>query len=242
MGCSIWTVALGRQLGLGKPDLRTLAVGGLLFDVGKLKVDKELLNNDRRLSEEEFGIVKQHVPLGVQSLRNGGVINPDILDMAAFHHERHSGRGYPKGLVGNDIPVFARIAGIVDSYDAMTSQRAYAKAMSPSQAIKALYEWRDVHFQAELVEEFIQAIGLYPAGTLVELSSGEVAIVVAESRSRRLKPTVMVVLDRDKKPVDDLDTIDLMKVTQTEDGQPLEIADSLEADAYGIDMSEIELF
>ncbi len=242
MGCSIWTVALGRQLGLGKADLRTLAVGGLLFDVGKLRIDKSLLNNDRRLTEEEFEIVKQHVPLGVQSLRDGGVLNSDILDMAAYHHERHSGRGYPKGLVGNDIPVFARIAGIVDSYDAMTSQRAYARPMSPSQAIKALYQWCDVHFQAELVEEFIQAIGLYPAGTLVELSSGEVAIVVAESRTRRLRPTVMVLLDVDKNPVDKIVNVDLMKTSTTEDGESLEIVDSLEADAYGIDISAIELF
>jgi hypothetical protein len=162
--------------------------------------------------------------------------------MAAYHHERHSGRGYPNGLAGTDIPVFARIAGIVDCYDAITSQRAYANPMSPSQAIKLLYQWRDVHFQAELVEEFIQAIGLYPAGTLVQLSSGEVAIVVAESRTRRLRPNVMVLLDADKKPIDDIRTIDLMQETHMENGEPLDIVDSLEAEAYGIDMSAIELF
>jgi HD-GYP domain-containing protein (c-di-GMP phosphodiesterase class II) len=239
--CSIWSVALGRQLGLPKADLRSLAIGGLLFDVGKLQLDKSLLACNRRLTTAEFEQIKQHVHLGAEALENSGVINRDVLAMVAHHHERHNGNGYPDGLAGNDIPVFARIAAIVDCYDAITSNRPYAKALPPSLAIKKLYEWKDIDFQAELVEEFIQAVGIYPAGSLVELSSGEVAIVVAEYRSRRLRPQVMVLLDQDKTPLTDVTFIDLLNKTHTADGRPLEIIGSLEPDAYGIDMTAIQL-
>lgn len=241
VGASIWAVALGRQLGLPKSDLRSLAVGGLLFDVGKLGVSPDLLNASRTLTEEEFVEVRSHVGKGVEMIRASGLMNQDVLDMVAHHHERHDGSGYPGGLSGDDVPVYARIAAIVDCYDAITSHRSYARAIPPSVAIKMLYEWRDVEFQAELIEEFIQAVGIYPAGTLVELSSGEVAVVVAEYRTRRLRPKVMILLDADKQPLMDLKIIDMLQQTTTDDGGTLDIASSLEPEAYGIDMTAIKL-
>ena len=241
LGASIWAVALGRQLGLPKSDLRSLAIGGLLFDVGMLKVDKELLKSDKPLTDEEFQQVRDHVNLGVEMIQDSGLMNQDVIDMITYHHERHDGSGYPKKLRGDDIPVFARIAAIVDCYDAITSHRSYARAIPPSTAIKMLYEWKDIDFQAELVEEFIQAVGIYPAGTLVELSSGEVAVVVAEYRTRRLRPKVMVLLDADKQPLAAIRTVDLLNVKETAAGEPLDIVSSLEPDAYGIDMAAIQL-
>ncbi len=241
VGASIWAVALGRQLGLPRADLRSLAIGGLLFDVGKLGVPADLLQATRKLSDEEFAQVRNHVNRGVDMIQSSGLMNRDVLDMVAHHHERHDGSGYPQGLAGDKIPIYARIAAIVDCYDAITSHRSYARAIPPSVAIKMLYEWRDIEFQAELIEEFIQAVGIYPAGTLVELSSGEVAVVVAEYRTRRLRPRVMVLLDADKQPLADLKMIDMLNQTTTEDGQPLDIVNSLEPEAYGIDMTAIKL-
>jgi HD-GYP domain-containing protein (c-di-GMP phosphodiesterase class II) len=241
LAASIWAVALGRQLGLPKSDLRTLATGGLLFDIGKLRVDDQLLNADRKLTDAEFAQVKRHVQYSVDSLKTGSVMNQDIIDMVAYHHERHNGKGYPYGLAGDDIPVFARIAAIVDCYDAMTSKRRYARAVSPAQAIKKLFEWKDVDFQGELVEAFIQAIGIYPAGTLVELSTGEVAVVVAEYRTRRLRPQVMVLLNSAKQPVEEVCILDLKNDPLTVEGEPLDIVNSLSPDDYGIDMSSIQL-
>ncbi len=168
-------------------------------------------------------------------------MNMDVLAMVSYHHERHDGSGYPEGLSGDRIPIFARIAAIVDCYDAITSHRSYARATSPSIAIKKLYEWKDIDFQAELVEEFIQAVGIYPAGTLVELSSGEVAVVIAEYRTRRLRPKLMVLLDSEKQPLLDVRMIDLLHQKETEDGRPLDIVSSLEPEAYGIDMTAIQL-
>lgn len=241
LGASIWAVALGRQLGLPMKDLRSLAVGGLLFDVGKLSVDPELLNATRPLTDEEFHQVRSHVALGVEQIKGAGNLSSDVVDMVAHHHERHDGSGYPNGLKGDAIPVFARIAAIVDCYDAITSHRSYARAMPPSQAIKMLYEWKDVDFQAELVETFIQAIGIYPAGTLVELSTGEVAVVIAEYRSRRLRPKVMVLLDCSKQPLAEVKTVDLLAESEKGDDARIDIVGSLEPDAYGIDMAGISL-
>ena len=241
VGSSIWAVALGRQLGLPKSDLRSLAVGGLLFDIGKLKVKPELLGATQTLTDEEFVEVRRHVQLGVEIISNSGLMNKGVLDMVAHHHERHDGSGYPDGLAGDNIPLYARIAAIVDCYDAITSHRSYARAMPPAVAIKKMYEWRDIDFQAELVEEFIQAVGIYPAGTLVELSSGEVAVVVAEYRTRRLRPKVMVLLDADKQPTSEVKVVDLFTEKLTADGKPLEISNSLEPEAYGIDMAAIKL-
>jgi putative nucleotidyltransferase with HDIG domain len=241
VGASIWAVALGRQLGLPKSDLRSLAVGGLLFDIGKLRIPPELLLARRPLSDEEFAQVRNHVSLGVEMIQQSGLMNRDVLDMVAYHHERFNGSGYPKSLSGDDIPIFARIAAIVDCYDAITSHRSYARGFPPSAAIKMMYEWRNIEFQGELIEEFIQAVGIYPAGTLVELSSGEVAVVVAEYRTRRLRPRVMVLLDANKQPSAELRMIDLLTEKTTADGQPLEIANSLEPEAYGIDMAAIQL-
>ncbi|PLW83786.1 diguanylate cyclase [Kineobactrum sediminis] len=241
LGASIWAVALGRQLGLPRSDLRSLAIGGLLFDVGKLRVDPDLLNTERNLTPDEFREVRNHVVYGEEMIGETGLMNTDVIAMVTHHHERHNGSGYPRGLSGDAIPIFARIAAIVDCYDAITSHRSYARAISPSTAIKMLYDAKDVDFQAELVEEFIQAVGIYPAGTLIELSSGEIAVVVAEYRTRRLRPRVMVLLDANKEPVSNVRLVDLLDETEDATGKPLDIVQSLEPDAYGIDMTSIRL-
>ncbi len=240
LSVAIWAVALGRQIGLHKRDLRSLATGAMLMDVGKLLVDPELLRANRALTEEETREMRHHVAHGVHLVKKSGIINQDILDMVGFHHERHDGSGYPRGLKGDQIPPFARIAGIVDTYDAVTSNRSYATARAPADAIKVLYEERDKRFQAELVEAFIQAIGIYPAGTIVELTSGEVGIVVAESRKRRLLPKVILVLDRKKKPYPRPKIVDLQDTQTPYQDKPISIARSLEPGAHDIDIARYQ--
>jgi HD-GYP domain-containing protein (c-di-GMP phosphodiesterase class II) len=234
-GASVWAVALGRQLGLPRVDLQRLAVGALLLDVGKLKVPEALLLKRERLTPGEFQLIKSHVEFGLQMLDGTGILSRSITDMVEFHHERHGGHGYPRGIGGDDIPVFGRIAAIVDCYDAITSRRPYAAPMSPSHAVKKLYAWRDIDFDADLVEEFIQAIGIYPAGTLLELSNGEVGVATAGYRTRRLRPQLLLVLDRDKKPYPEPRPLDLLVVTHDQDGKALEIATSLEPGSFGVD-------
>ena len=227
-------------------EIRDYAFRELDGTVGGVITDQDLLALSVRrgsLTPEERRKIQAHVVHTTEFLS----VLPwppelaDVPEIAGAHHERIDGSGYPMGLAGDKIPVFARMAGIIDSYDAMTSHRPHAQAMSSAEAIRELYDNKDVKYQAELVEEFIQAIGLYPAGTLVELSTGEVAIVTAESQTRRLRPQVMVVLDSAKQPVNEIRTHNLLEETHNRDGDPLHIVNALEPDAYGIDMNAIAL-
>lgn len=231
---AVWAVAIGREIGLPVHELKILGMGALLLDVGVLQLSDTVLEKSGSLDEEELDYVRSHVRLGTENLRNTRGINERVIEMAACHHERYDGSGYPRGLKGNDIPVYARIAAIADAYDAMTSERPYKPAKSPCEAIAYLYAERDRTFQSELVEQFIQAVGLYPSGTMVELSSGEVAIVVAESRSRRLKPKVLVLTDIHKRPLIEFHELDLYKQEVDDFGKALKIVGSLEPGSYGL--------
>lgn len=237
---SVWAVAFGRQLGLPPQDLKSLALGAMLLDVGKLEISSSLLNKKDEISDKELQLLRSHVKHSLSALDKSATNNQDVWDMVAYHHERLNGSGYPDQLRGDQISLFAQMAGIVDSYDAMTSDRPYSPAISPSSAIKSLYHSRGTEFDAVLVEEFIQAVGLYPAGTLVLLSSGEVGIVIAEGRTRRLKPQVLLLLDAEKNPLDDIRIINLMDTSAQENDRVVEITQSLEPRSYGIDPEAIQ--
>lgn len=234
LGCSMWSMAMGRQLGLPRMDIESLGIGGLLLDVGKTQIPEKLLTKKELLSEQENAIIQSHVQKSMEILLRDNKVNIKILGMIEHHHERINGEGYPEGLTGDYIPLFAKIAAIVDCYDAITSHRSYAKAISSQEAVKKIYEWRGKDFQAELVEEFIQAVGMFPAGTLIELTDGSVAVVVNESRTRRLRPKVMLLLNPDKSMREDYIICDLKQETHTADGAPLDIAHALPIGSFGI--------
>lgn len=234
LGVAVWVTALGRQIGMPRDELAHIAFGGVLLDIGKLKIPAEILQKTSSLNREEYDLVKKHVQFSVDLMQSHGGISDDVFAMVAHHHERYDGSGYPHGLSGNKIPLFSRMAAIADSYDAMTSRRHYATALSPSAAVSKLYEARDILYQAELIEEFIQAIGIYPAGTLVELSDGRVGVVVAEYRTRRLRPRILLLLDEDKQTLEQTTTLNLMDTKKDARNKPLHISRSLEPGAYGI--------
>ena len=231
--CSALAVAFGRQLGLPAEQIHELAIGALLFDIGKTKIPKRLLAKPGKLTEEEFSSVKIHVEFGLGIVDADKSVTPQMRAMIATHHERFNGTGYPKRLKGGEIPLTGRIAAIVDFYDAVTSERPYSPAMSPHDAIKYLYKLRNTHYQDELIEQFIQTIGAYPIGTLVELSTGEVAIVIGQNQIRRLLPQIIVILDENKKPLSDPPTRD--------PDNAVTIRKSLEPGSYEIEPEEFYL-
>jgi hypothetical protein len=162
-----------------------------------------------------------------------------IVTMIATHHERFDGSGYPHKLKGDEIPLVGRIAGIVDCYDAMISERCYAKPKSTYDAVRELKRLGSNAFPAELVELFIQAVGVFPTGTLVELNSGEVGVVTGQNRYRRLRPEVMLILDAQKRVRDEFTTIDLLTCDENAGKTPrLWITRGLERGAYDIDPTE----
>lgn len=240
VSCSVWAVAFGRHLGLPEDQLNALATGCFLFDIGKCKLPKKLLRSTKRLTAEEFKLIKQHVLLGWEMVRNTKGIGTDVVDMIRTHHERHNGSGYPLGTQGEMIPLFGRIAGIVDAYDAITSERPYCKPVPAYEAIESLYQWRGIDFQEELVEQFIQVVGIYPVGSLVELSNRHIGVVIAQNEHYRLRPQVMLLLDDKKRLLDDFYEVDLRDGLDDESDSPrLTITKGLPPGAYGLDHKQL---
>ena len=229
---SIYAFLLGRHLGYDQQELQMLGLGAMLLDIGKTKIPDTLLNKVEALTESETSLIRKHVDFGLEVLDQTAEISPIVRSMLETHHERHDGTGYPKGLAGESIPMFGRIAGIVDSFDAMTSQRPYAQQISTYECLRAFNQLSDKLFQKQIVEQFIQAIGFFPTGTLVELSNESVGVVVRQNSSSKLKPDVIVILDKNKNFKDEFVTISL------EERKSLWINKGLEPGSYDIDPTE----
>jgi HD-GYP domain-containing protein (c-di-GMP phosphodiesterase class II) len=198
---SLYLIALGRHLGIPKAQLIDLGLIGMLADVGKIKLPRALLDKPGPLSPAEFDLVKGHVALGLGSLEGSTGLPSAVLQGIAQHHERLDGSGYPGGLTSDQIGVYGRMSAIADSFSAMTTPQSYANASSAQEALLSLYEAGGTSFSAPLIEQFVQAVGVFPVGSLVELSNGEVAVVVAHNRVRRLEPRVLVLTAPDKSPL-----------------------------------------
>src|SRR5690606_14166049 len=175
-----------------------------------------------------------HVRLGLEALHRDMRLAQPVEEGIAQHHERLDGTGYPKGLRGEEIGVFGRMAAIADSFAALIAVRAYANASAPQDALMNLYEWAGTSFDEPLVEQFVQAIGLFPVGSLVELSTGEVAVVLAHSRVRRLEPRVMVLTGADKSPTAAPFERDLLARSKDHERGPVRIVRGLADGAYGL--------
>ncbi len=239
---SVWATILGRQIGLRREDLDVMALGAMLLDVGKTQLPVEILIKPGDLDDNEKELMRRHVQFGLDILQKSGEVDSRVLDMVAYHHERYNGTGYPGGVKGNDIPVFGRVAGIVDAYDAMITTRPYAEPVSSYDALRNLRVLADVEFQAEIVEQFTRAIGVFPTGTLVELNTGQVAIVTKQNRIRRLRPEIMIVMDADKKLLDQFQVIDLNEEKVAPQGNhSLWIEQGLPPGSHGIDPAEFYL-
>jgi HD-GYP domain-containing protein (c-di-GMP phosphodiesterase class II) len=161
-----------------------------------------------------------------------------VRDIVGSHHERFDGGGYPQGLAGAAIPLAARMAAIIDTYDALCTPRPYREAVSRHHALREIYAGRDSAFQGELVEQFQSCLGVYPTGSLVELTSGEIAIVMVQNHARRLLPRVAVLTTREKAPLDDFRIVDLMRQVGHEN---VEVGRSLPPGSHGIDPKEFFL-
>lgn len=234
---SVYLLALGRHLGFPTPELHHLGMAGLLLDLGKINTPRRLLDKRGKLTPEEFEEVKRHVEYGLELLAGSPIIHSNVLEGISQHHERLNGRGYPKGLKGDDIGIFGRMAGIVDSFAALTSPRPYETTISPSDALSKLYDASGEYFHRPLLERFVQAIGAFPVGSLVELSTGEVAVVVRHNRVRRLQPAVLLITDPRKQPLDRPMGFDLLYQQSVGRDSPVHIRCGLPVDAYDIDTS-----
>ena len=193
MNVCVLAVSFGRSLGMEKAELEILGLGGLLHDLGKMRVPLEILNKPSKLTFEEFEVMKTHPMEGYTMLKAQEDLPSEVLDIVKHHHERRNGKGYPEHLDGDNINNMTRIVAIVDVYDAITSDRCYHDAISPYDALKNMYEWVNEDFDKEIIEKFIKCLGIYPIGSVVKLNKGHVGLVVSASEKSKLRPIVMLV-------------------------------------------------
>ena len=236
---AVYLVALGRHLGLPKDFLERLGITGLLLDIGYIKLPSGLLQKNDRLTLEEFEIIKGHVRLGLEILKEMPNLHTDILEGVAQHHERENGSGYPAGISKGDISLFGRMAAIVHSFTALTNTRFHTKAVSAYEALKSISTMSGEYYLDSMVEQFIQTIGIFPVGSLVELSSGEVAVIISQSKVRRLKPRVLIISGPDKSPVPHPATLDLL--FQPETSVAVHILRGLPTGAFNLDVRQYYL-
>jgi HD-GYP domain-containing protein (c-di-GMP phosphodiesterase class II) len=237
----IYMIIFGRFLKLAREELELLGLLGLLQDIGKLRLPASVTEKKGPLTTEELEVAKSHVEHSVAILRATPGLPPRLPDLAALHHERQDGSGYPCGLEGGQIGLHGAIAAIADTFDALTAPRAYAEPLSPSSALSYLYKERGSGFHPELVEQFIQCVGVFPVGSVVELNSGEIGLVITQNLVRRLKPRVMVVLDAQGHPVRPHKIMDLDRDPLLRPDEPYRIRRSLDHTRVQVDPKELFL-
>jgi len=233
----ILAILLGRELKFSIEELNSIGLCALLHDIGKMKVPLEILNKPGKLDGDELEIMRKHAQFGHDILMMAPNIDQDAVDVAYGHHEHLSGTGYPRGVDKTELSIFTKIVAVADAYDAITSDRVYQKGRSHFMALDILVKGMNVEFEADLVIQFINCIGFYPQGNLVELSSGEIGIVAEQNKSDRLKPKVLLILDENKKTVNGR-ILDLALNVSDVNRVPYEIKQVVRPQDYSIDLAK----
>lgn len=230
---SILALTLGRFMGFSQKMVEELGMGALLHDVGEVNIPVELLRAGAK-TPEESELLRKHTIYGVEILRAAHGIPDSTIDVAFAHHEQVDGKGYPRGLTGSSLTIFAKIVAIVDVYDKLTHGKG-ERSISTAEALRYLYLYRDKLFDAKLTEAFIKCLGIYPVGSLVELETGEVGIVVSTQPGEHLYPRLLLVRGPEKRPYAPPRLINLAMFGKSEP-QKYAIRQVLPPDAYGVDM------
>lgn len=234
---SLYSIALGRHLDLPVNEIERLGLCGMMHDIGKMETPLNVLNKAGRLTPEEMEIMKQHPGHGRNILISTRNVDPQVVDVAFGHHERLGGQGYPRGIDGTGLTPYVKMVAIVDTYDAVSSDRVYQQGRTHMDGISVLTRMRSTGFDSSLVFKFVECLGIYPPGTVVEMSNGEVGIVVEVNPEHKIRPKVLLLFDELKRPRKHR-LVDLSKLDLDASGQSYRIKAVLRPDAYGINLRE----
>ena len=234
----ILTLAFSCYLGLKKDMIQQLGTGALLHDIGETKLPDGLFWKSEPFSKEEKKEVHKHTEYGLEIIKKIQGLHPVVFDIVSDHHERLNHSGFPGQAGGDEISYNAMLVSIVDVYDSVTMGYEGRPVISCTGALKSMYDWRDELFQGELIEHFIQCLGIYPIGSVVKLNSGEVGIIVTFDDCSRLAPRVMLLLDKERKYYPVPRMLDLSQFRESDEKFLYEIKQVVNPEDYGIDIRQ----
>ncbi len=237
LNVSILSIVLGRHINLSAADLNKVGLCGMMHDVGKLLIPPEILHKSGPLDEEEIRTMKTHTRLGYNLLKSSDSMSSSAATVALTHHEQIDGRGYPRRMQESGISHFTKIVSIANAYDSMTSDKGYQKGKTHLEATHLLTNLAGTHFDPTLVVKFIESIGVYPPGSLVEMTNGCVAIVVEVHENAKLRPKIVIILDEEKNP-ESQRIIDLSKMIKDKHGDIYTIKNIIKAKDWNVDVSK----
>ena len=238
LNVSITLMAFGNFLAFSKKQIKDIGLAGLLQDVGKVKVSSDILLKAGKLTREEFEHAKKHVDEGLKILENTPNIPNSVIFLVAQHHERIDGSGYPNQLHGTQIGLPSQLAGLVDTYCALTTHKTYAKGVFHQQALDEIHQYAGKQFSSELIDQLVQFMGMYPVSSLVELNTGEVGVVLQQNQVRRMLPRLLLLLDPNKVRYDAPVILNLLNSPLTASGEVYKIIKSLAPDSYGLNPND----
>jgi len=228
------SIVLGRHIGLPEQELRNLGLCGMMHDMGMMLIPSDIVNKTTALTEEESAIMKTHTTLGAELLKSSKNMFHGAIETALTHHERIKGQGYPQGLKDNKVSFYSNIISIVDTYDALTSNRGHRKALTHLEATQVLYKQAGEFFNYALVSKFIESLGVFPPGCYVQLSDDRVALVLEANEDSKLRPRVLTIMDSKMVAVDET-VVDLETLLVDSRGYPLQVQNIINPEAFNID-------
>ena len=228
------SIVLGRHIGLTGQELKNVGLCGMMHDMGKMLIPDNILNKPGELNDAEMAIMKTHTTLGAELLKSSDNMFYGAIETALTHHERIRGQGYPSGLKDADVSYYSNIVSIVDTYDALTSDKAYKKGMTHLEATQVIYQQAGDQFDRLLAAKFIESLGVFPPGCYVQLSDNQIALVLESNEDSKLRPRVMPIMDKYMKPIKEK-VINLEKVFVDAKGRPLRIQTVVNPEQYNID-------
>ena len=235
MNVCVLAIILGRHINLSEKNLNIVGLCGMMHDMGKMLIPLDILNKPGKLEREEMAIMQTHSTLGSELLRSSDNMHPSAIEVAFNHHERLDGKGYCRQISKSSISHFTRMVAIVDMYDAMTSDRVYQKGRTHLETTNAMISVAGSHLDPVLVVKFIESIGVYPPGCLVELTNGIVAVVIEVNEKTKLRPKIITILDEEKNPAPE-QVIDLSKMIRDKQGNIYTIRGVIRAEDCNIDL------
>ncbi|WP_027723370.1 HD-GYP domain-containing protein [Maridesulfovibrio zosterae] len=236
---NLYSLLLGKALGLDSDELKDLGLAAMFHDVGKGRISNTLLNKPGKLTDSEFETMKGHSLQGLKVLSNIKGLSEDVLCGVFEHHERYDGKGYPQKIKGDEIHKFARIIAICDVYDALTSVRVYKQAMTPAKSLSLMFKWKGTDFDPEYFNIFIRIMGVYPPGSMVQLEDKRYAIVLETNEAFPLKPKVKILFNHRMQPIIS-ECVDLASCS--DDGRELKVLRQPFPASMGIDMKQLSRF